>query len=672
MSRSDDETKSTCTVAFVNGHELLTNCYSGLTRNVLLVSGYLRKIPVFIPIAISNLCFNFYFKDPPVNTLDMEFDSLFQSQSVGKNTMFKELVDQWSKRTGIPETYLEVYHYTKRKNETFRPNVRIQVDLEEKWTVKHIKSHSVEAKPTLNQIESIYNRIGDVTVSERSFLLLDGRRIKSVEVPKAESDAQTVLVALKYFDILDQKMYFVDWLRIKLKSFTFGDIAKYIESDLIPNTMANGGCAHSLHYLNEKMKSSRKPGVDESNKFVFYEEVASRSQSDCSDSSALVQEVNDEDAKSMNFFDGDIFVFQVNPYHPCFSELEMPGLHKFDDILSLMQPLIQLNQLADNQLSHHLRVRKAIWEMTGSYWYSGADEFIKSQANMVVVDLKIFGRMRFTNMVIDRRLHGGREMGDKIRKQHKWRVDERTTFGLIRARLARYYDIKIEHIAIHLPKSCSEDTEHPTFWPRDGRGYQVQPLSDVVQNMPTLRNGCPLGFHFVTYNVNDVERMILRHNGLSTGVHLLDLDDRIRDLALFNLRLFIPSHSTNASIQIAHEKDWTAKDLIQRILDMFIENFLFFYPILGHIPEYIRRFEMENQPPSSQSFKLIIRDLNASRFVIVGKNHNGIVREYHMEDKYSFPAGSSQIKFTHLNLRLLRKNDPLMLQDGSETTPHQS
>ena len=217
-----------------------------------------------------------------VNVLGMGVKSLFCRRRVYKDTMYKSLLEEWSKETAIPEEHLTVYHFTQGKNGTMKANRLIQVDLREEfkgdgdWTDDEIKRHLVRTSPTKKRFGSIYDRIGNIMEKKRSFVLLDDRKITTLQGPKSENNARTILVALKYFDILAQKMYFVDWLRIKTTSITFADISKYVESELIPDTMANGGCLQSLYDLNVKMSEfEAKSNGDEQPKYQFYEEEAS-------------------------------------------------------------------------------------------------------------------------------------------------------------------------------------------------------------------------------------------------------------------------------------------------------------------------------------------------------------------------------------------------------------
>ena len=310
-----------------------------------------------------------------VNVLDMGSRSLLRTKRVYKDMMYRELLEGWSKETTIPMKHLAVYHFAERTNKTMRPHVRIEVDLKERfkgdgnWTDDQINRHLVETKQSLKRIKSIHHRIGTVFAKRRSFTVLDNRKITTLDGPTAGSDAKSILVALKYFDILSQKMYFVNWLRSETMSSTFGDIAKHIESELIPNTMDNGGCLQSLYELNSKMNS---------NQFLFYEEEATLSNAE-SDEDSLVEVYRRDidDVISGDYNDGDIFVFQLNPFHSYFVTLKLALLNEDD------------KKQNDQRLPQYLQDCKSEFEATGSFWYHEVDEFIRSQVNTVNIEIKI-------------------------------------------------------------------------------------------------------------------------------------------------------------------------------------------------------------------------------------------------------------------------------------------
>ena len=83
MSASVDDNDKKCWITCLNGHELLTNSSTDLVRDELLVQGFIRENPTFIPVDISGLCFEFYYDTDcdalRVNTLDMGFNTILHA-----------------------------------------------------------------------------------------------------------------------------------------------------------------------------------------------------------------------------------------------------------------------------------------------------------------------------------------------------------------------------------------------------------------------------------------------------------------------------------------------------------------------------------------------------------------------------------------------------------------
>ena len=332
MASSDEENEKKCLLSYVNGHELVTNNFTGPHRRWPLVQGFCRQQPNFVPDEIYTLCFQWYYIDDldtvRVNTIDLGLQSILRRKLVYKDTMYRELLIGWSGETGIPLKHLTVYNYTERKNKTMRPNARIEVDLNEEfkgnrdYTDDQIVNHLIPTTASMKRIKSIYNRIGNLREKKRAFLLLDDRKITTLEGPKSECNAKTIFVALKYFDILEQKMYFVDWLRIKTTSITFSDIAEHIESQFIHQKNSYEGWLQSLHCVYSQMTEfEAETGGQRHQKFTFWEEEAALSNVNggqdplCKVNVFFLKEGVDSD-----FYNGDIFVFQINRWHPYFTE----------------------------------------------------------------------------------------------------------------------------------------------------------------------------------------------------------------------------------------------------------------------------------------------------------------------------------------------------------------
>ena len=390
MSSLEDETSKKCWFSYVNGHDLVTNNSTGLSQKKLLVRGFCREHKSFIPFTISGLCFKWYHDHIAddrldavrVNTIDMGLKSILQLKLVYKDTMYRKMLMGWSGETGIPLNYLTVYNYTGRKNKTIRPNSQIVVDLgavfkgNGKWTPHQVENHLIETKETINKITSMHQRIGNVRRQKTSFLLLDERRITTLVGPQSECFDRTALVALKYFDFLEQKMYFVDWLRITTTTSTiFDHIAQHIESNLIPSHKSHGGRLHSLYELNRKLNDfEAKDDCDKGSKFCFYEEEAALSNKD-NQSNPLVK-VNsfDLDDSVDIFYNGDIIVFQINPFHPYFALKPVPMIDGSDQRQRLLMDL---------------RRKKKEFEQNGQILHETADEFIRCQAHLTDIEIKI-------------------------------------------------------------------------------------------------------------------------------------------------------------------------------------------------------------------------------------------------------------------------------------------
>ena len=655
MSLSVDVEKKKCWVSYVNGFDLLTHQNSGRERNKLLVRGYGRQHRSFIPVAISGLSFKFYFDEylstVKVNTLDMGLNSILSHKLMCKDTTYMSLLWEWSTETGIPLGHLSVYNYTERKNQTMRPNALIKVDLKKSfegdgdWTDDEVEKHSLRTNPTIKRIKSVHDRIGNVMEKKRSFILLDDRKTSTLEGPKVKQNARLILVALKYFDILAQRMYFVDWLRVKTTSITFGHISTYIESKLIPNSMANGGCLQSLYNLNIKMREFQAGGKGNNQpKYQFYEEMETV---DRFDSEQRVTAFNLDDVVDNEFYNGDIFVFQINPLHPYFSSLKPAEI-------GAQTPSINDNQHHQN-LASYWQCKDMEFKKKGMFWYCAVDKFMESLVRMINIDIQIRETSEWKRQ--HKRLEAVRGK-NCTRLSHKWTVDKMTTFGMVRKRLGSYYDI---------------DPKHIQLWSQDASQWGYSGCTQLESDMTLLNlmeeEGDSLhfdGLHFdiVAYNVKDREQM--------DEQHLRDPD--CLNKALFALTIHLPLHhgvsAESRTIEVIHDKDWTAQQLIKGILDQLIEEPLFFSLFFGHIAEYIRKYERgeyrhivgsnESHLSMNDIDVKILRNLDPSRFLIVEEDGSERTEKYYETDEFKFPSGFVKIEFFDLKLQFLPLYDPLL------------
>ena len=142
------------------------------------------------------------------------------------------------------------------------------------------------------------------------FILLDDRRIATI--PKTASnhvdtmESKRILIALKYFDVFTQKIYFMDWVYIVTDVTTSTDITNYMEQDMEKkDPFWFQQCKSSLR----QMRKYEKYMENKHDLFVFYEEVRKQE---------ILPIVSNEPLMDRDYYYGDIFIFQLNPYHNYF------------------------------------------------------------------------------------------------------------------------------------------------------------------------------------------------------------------------------------------------------------------------------------------------------------------------------------------------------------------
>ena len=230
---------------------------------------------------------------------------------------------------------------------------------------------------------------------------------------------------------------------------------------------------------------------------------------------------------------------------------------------------------------------------------------------------------------------------------------------MIRKRLGSYYNIKPEHFEIWLPQ---RSLQHQWNYGSRGRGQWDKPLWDVIKQRSEWGKLCPLQFEIQPYDVKDFDQMTEYHTRSSPiDGSSRKFCSRTQNLALFNLQFYLPSYptmpATSRGMTVSYQKDWIAKDFIQSILNQIIENPVFLFSFFGHIIEYIRENEMEDQSVGDIE---IVRNLSPNRFVIVEEEKKQT--DYHMDDEYKMPESYAQIKYTDFRVHFLAKNDPLVLE----------
>ena len=473
------------------------------------------------------------------------------------------------------------------------------------------------------------------------FMLLDGRRITTLEGPKAEQNARFILAPLKYFDILEQKMYFVDWLSVKTTSITFADISKYVESKLIPNRMAKGGCLQSLHDLNVKMSEfEAKSNGDKQPKYQFNEERISNLKEYAS---TVLISCAPYDVVDNGFHDGDIYVFRINPFHPYFSSLDPAEI-------SIGTPTIDDDQ-QHQTLPLYWQCKAQEFEEKGMYWYFDFVSFMRALARMIDFEITMRPRSEW------QRQHESSETKSAKKDtpfKHKWTTDKTTTLGMVRKRLGSYYGIKPEYIEVwyYQEKVSYERVKWNTT------------ISNLTQDCQNWERFATFYFDIVAYNVKDRE-------------HSLE------DQALFRLAIQLPLYhgvySEYRNIEVIHNKHWTAKELIKSIVDQRIGEPVLLSLFFGHIAEYIRKYETRESRHIVMSDKLnhsaydigleILRNLDSSRFMITENYTSTRTQKYHMADAFELPSRWTQFEFLDLYVQFLPLHDPLLNALNQEDNP---
>eukprot|EP01084_Bolivina_argentea_P191966 329641_1 len=162
------------------------------------------------------------------------------------------------------------------------------------------------------------------------YVLFDKTKIDYLaEKNAANSDGKIILIALKYFDIFTQKLYFVHWLLVKTCIFKFSDIIKSVEQRLIEQTKHKRSHYRVLYnYNNEINEYEGKHGKKEDRYVIFEEEATLRNKGTRDNSVCKVNDIALDDVITDDYFDGDMFVFQLNAYHQYFDTFTSDTLKK--------------------------------------------------------------------------------------------------------------------------------------------------------------------------------------------------------------------------------------------------------------------------------------------------------------------------------------------------------
>ena len=92
----------------------------------------------------------------------------------------------------------------------------------------------------------------------------------------------------------------------------------------------------------------------------------------------------------------------------------------------------------------------------------------------------------------------------KITKpRHKFQVEKKSTYGMIRRKLGSYYNINPEHIEIWVPTG----TRQPKWdYGSKGRGSWNKKIEQLIDSRTEWKQLCPMKFELQTYNVQDFDQ----------------------------------------------------------------------------------------------------------------------------------------------------------------------
>ncbi len=94
-----------------------------------------------------------------------------------------------------------------------------------------------------------------------------------------------------------------------------------------------------------------------------------------------VPELNLDDVITEEYFDGDMFVFQLNSYHQYFNTLKVNVNNNNSNNSN--------SNSNDKVLSLTIQLSKNKFEERGLYWYGNVTLFLESQSNMRWIELKV-------------------------------------------------------------------------------------------------------------------------------------------------------------------------------------------------------------------------------------------------------------------------------------------
>eukprot|EP01083_Nonionella_stella_P138437 421270_1 len=179
-----------------------------------------------------------------------------------------------------------------------------------------------------------------------------------------------------------------------------------------------------------------------------------------------------------------------------------------------------------------------------------------------------------------------------FKSKHKWQVEKRITYGMIRKKLGNYYNINPNHIEIWLPQHTYSYSDKWDYGSK-GRGKWNGKLETLLSDgRHEWNEQCALKFEIQTYRMQDFDKMTLYDNSNSNSYMMNNrtFSQRITELAMFNFEIIAPNKAASGcgNMTMSFCKNWTAKTLSNGILKDVMENPIFGYTFFSEIVKYIR------------------------------------------------------------------------------------
>ncbi len=95
-------------------------------------------------------------------------------------------------------------------------------------------SHRIKTRPLLRikDATTIHEKIGNIRSKYRRFMLLDKRKIYVID---KYNGTEPRLIGLKYFNVVTQRLFMVNWIYVHNNNTTIQHLAHFIQDTLLKN-----------------------------------------------------------------------------------------------------------------------------------------------------------------------------------------------------------------------------------------------------------------------------------------------------------------------------------------------------------------------------------------------------------------------------------------------------